>query len=100
MALPGGLRGQSALGRERRGQGERFSAPWQLAVMWPRSVPQPEVLRRAGLLRGRRVTSFPGALAADDATYSYVDDPVVIDRPVTTSRGPDTAMDFRVVTGD
>jgi len=46
-----------------------------------------------GLLAGRRATSFPGAL--DGATgHLFSPDPVVVDRPLVTSRGPGTAMDF------
>jgi len=54
----------------------------------------PEVLRRAGVLQGRRVTSYPGAMPKDDPSYTYVEESVVVDGPVTTSRGPGTAMDF------
>jgi 4-methyl-5(b-hydroxyethyl)-thiazole monophosphate biosynthesis len=53
----------------------------------------PMVLAAAGILDGRRATSFPGFL--DDAARStVVDDAVVVDRGVITSRGPGTALDF------
>lgn len=55
----------------------------------------PRALARAGLLTGRRVTSFPGAL--DDirpVDWRYSDDAVVIDGRFITSRGPGTAMEF------
>lgn len=93
VALPGGLEGSRRLA-----ENDWVKEALQRALTAGRRVAAicaaPEVLRRAGLLRGRRVTSFPGALAADDTTYSYVEDAVVIDGPVTTSRGPGTAMDF------
>ncbi|MGB5541339.1 MAG: DJ-1 family glyoxalase III [Gammaproteobacteria bacterium] len=55
----------------------------------------PRVLAKAGLLQGRRATSFPGALdVAAIHGIDYSDQPVVRDGTVITSRGPGTAMDF------
>jgi 4-methyl-5(b-hydroxyethyl)-thiazole monophosphate biosynthesis len=53
----------------------------------------PSVLAAAGLLQGRRATSFPGFLdAASGAALSV--QPVVVDGGIVTSRGPGTALDF------
>jgi 4-methyl-5(b-hydroxyethyl)-thiazole monophosphate biosynthesis len=55
----------------------------------------PKVLAHAGLLQGRRATSYPGAFAPESVEgLEYVDQPVVQDGRVITSRGPGTAMDF------
>ena len=55
----------------------------------------PKVLARAGLLRGRRATSFPGAIPESDlADIQYLEQAVVVDDKIITSRGPGTAMDF------
>ncbi|ADE11255.1 DJ-1 family glyoxalase III [Sideroxydans lithotrophicus] len=53
----------------------------------------PSVLATAGLLDGKRATSFPGAL---DAFPQVLREPqaVVEDGKTITSRGPGTAMDF------
>ena len=53
----------------------------------------PMVLAAAGVLDGRRATSYPGFLDGV-ARATVVDEPVVSDRGVITSRGPGTALDF------
>ncbi|MEW6445778.1 MAG: DJ-1 family glyoxalase III [Pseudomonadota bacterium] len=55
----------------------------------------PKVLAHAGLLHGRRVAHYPGALSAEElagATDSGA--AIEFDDRVITSRGPGTAMDF------
>ena len=53
----------------------------------------PSVLATAGLLDGKRATSFPGALDAFPEV-SRQTQAVVEDGKIITSRGPGTAMDF------
>ncbi len=55
----------------------------------------PKVLATAGLLNGKRATSYPGTLEKlrlENTTLETND--VVQDGKVITSRGPGTAMDF------
>jgi protein deglycase len=55
----------------------------------------PKVLAQAGLLDGKTATAYPGSLAAADfPLLNLIQDPVVVDGRVATSRGPGTAMDF------
>jgi len=55
----------------------------------------PKVLASAGVLQGKQATSYPGVIDAMDLPDTdYLDQAVVIDDKVVTSRGPGTAMDF------
>lgn len=55
----------------------------------------PKVLATAGLLEGRHATSYPGILdRMAPPGVTVVEDGVVCDGKVITSRGPGTAMDF------
>jgi 4-methyl-5(b-hydroxyethyl)-thiazole monophosphate biosynthesis len=92
IALPGGGDGAKRLMAD-----QRVTALLQThseAGRWTGAIcAAPKVLASAGLLEGRRVTSFPGWL--DDVSgIEYLEEPVVLDGPVVTSRGPGTAMDF------
>jgi 4-methyl-5(b-hydroxyethyl)-thiazole monophosphate biosynthesis len=54
----------------------------------------PMALHAAGLLEGKRATSFPGVLDRLPGTHVYLNDKVVTDGKVITSKGPGTALDF------
>jgi 4-methyl-5(b-hydroxyethyl)-thiazole monophosphate biosynthesis len=94
VVLPGGQPGATNLENDtrilgllrRQAERGRYSAAICAA---------PRVLAVAGLLDGRRATSFPGALDARAfPQVEIVDDAVVTDGRVVTSRGPGTAIDF------
>ncbi|MEO5331752.1 MAG: DJ-1/PfpI family protein [Magnetococcus sp. YQC-5] len=55
----------------------------------------PLVLANAGLLHGKKATSYPECIPDQHlATINYQETPVVCDGRIITSRGPGTAMDF------
>lgn len=97
LVLPGGLPGADHLRDDARVQTklkqmagkDRYTAAICAA---------PKALASAGLLNGKRATSYPGALEGSPAEgLTYLNDPVVIDGKVVTSRGPGTAMDFALI---
>ena len=97
IALPGGMPGADHLKKDPRiteivqrlhGKGRPVAA----------ICAAPMVLASAGILDGRRATSYPGFLK-DAAKTTVVGDAVVVDRGVITSRGPGTALDFALDAG-
>jgi 4-methyl-5(b-hydroxyethyl)-thiazole monophosphate biosynthesis len=92
VVLPGGLPGARRLADSELLAGvlarQRDLGGWIAAI-----CAAPMVLARHGLLDGRRATSFPGALDGFD-DVERLDEPVVVDGRIVTSRGPGTAMDF------
>ncbi len=94
IALPGGMPGADNLEKDPRiiailrdmAERERFTAAICAA---------PKVLAAAGLLDGKRATSYPGFLdAARTPGLAVTDATVEQHGHVITSRGPGTAMDF------
>lgn len=94
VVLPGGLPGADHLDNDPRvrellvkmANSEKFTAAICAA---------PKVFASAGLLDGKSATSYPGIFdQLDVADFTFVDEPVVTDGKVITSRGPGTAMDF------
>lgn len=90
LVLPGGLPGSTNLRddpRVRRAVCEHLEKGRLVAAI----CAAPIVLEAAGVLRGRRATSYPGQ-ALPSATY--LEERVVEDGNLITSRGPGTAFQF------
>jgi 4-methyl-5(b-hydroxyethyl)-thiazole monophosphate biosynthesis len=92
IALPGGMPGADHLKNDPRIAGfvrRLHETGRPVAAI----CAAPMVLAAAGVLEGRRATSYPGFLEGASAG-AVVGDDVVVDRNVITSRGPGTALDF------
>ena len=90
IVLPGGTPGAKRLREDPRvlSMLRRFyeAGKWTCAV-----CAAPTALEAAGVLEGKRATSYPGNPLP---SAIYVEDRVVVDGNLITSRGPGTALDF------
>lgn len=94
VALPGGMPGAGNLAADARVLQlvRRLAESGQITAA---ICAAPGVLAEAGLLSGKRATSFPGFLNPANAPGTVLlEDAVVEDGGIITSRGPGTAMDF------
>ena len=92
IALPGGMPGAEHLKKDARIAGiiQRLHETGRPVAA---ICAAPMVLAAAGVLDGRRATSYPGFLKDAPGT-TVVNESVVVDQGVITSRGPGTALDF------
>lgn len=97
LALPGGMPGANNLRDD-----PRIQALLQKMAQQHKFIAAicaaPKALAQAGILHGKKVTSYPGSLDASQLqSVHYLEQPVVVDGNIVTSRGPGTAMDFVLV---
>ena len=94
IVLPGGLPGADNLDQDPRIH--KLLQRMQEKNKYTAAIcAAPKVLANAGLLDGKSATSYPGFVVSEDyPRVRVLDQPVVIDGQVITSRGPGTAMDF------
>lgn len=90
IVLPGGMPGSANLRDDKRVLAllKRFNADGKLVAA---ICAAPIALEAAGVFAGRRATSFPGL---ELPSAEYVEERVVADGNLITSRGAGTAMEF------
>jgi len=94
VALPGGLPGADNLAADPRVMA-LLQEMAQTGKFTCAICAAPVVLAKAGLLAGKRATSYPGCIEAlNRADVNSTGEAVVRDGTIITSRGPGTAMDF------
>ena len=94
IVLPGGLPGAEHLDQDERIHALLTSMS-KSGLFTAAICAAPKVLANAGLLDGKSATSYPGIIDAMELENTKVlQDPVVVDGKIVTSRGPGTAMDF------
>ncbi|MBF0271337.1 MAG: DJ-1/PfpI family protein [Magnetococcales bacterium] len=94
VVLPGGLPGTTHLDEDPRIRTllQRMDREEKMVAA---ICAAPMVLANAGLLAGKKATSYPECIPeAHLSTLEYREEAVVRDGRVITSRGPGTAMDF------
>jgi 4-methyl-5(b-hydroxyethyl)-thiazole monophosphate biosynthesis len=94
VVLPGGQPGATHLEKD-----ERIHKLLQAMAAADKPIAAicaaPKVLASAGILDGKKATSFPGAVSPGEFPQVQItNDAVVQDGNVVTSRGPGTAIDF------
>lgn len=94
IVLPGGLPGADHLDNDPRIKSllQKMAANQKYTTA---ICAAPKVLAHAGILDGRKATSYPGFLDDMNLPNTKISkEAVVVDGKVITSRGPGTAMDF------
>ncbi|MBF0137567.1 MAG: DJ-1/PfpI family protein [Magnetococcus sp. DMHC-1] len=94
IVLPGGLPGTERLNKDPRIKSllQKMAAAGKYVAA---ICAAPSVLANAGVLQGRKATSYPGILEKMSLpTVTILDTPVVTDDRIITSRGPGTALLF------
>ena len=90
VVLPGGMPGSRALADDPRVK-ELCARSARSGALVAAICAAPIALEAAGVLRGKRATAYPGN---ELPSAHYVEERVVVDGNVITSRGPGTALEF------
>jgi len=94
VILPGGYPGYANLGRDRRVL-DSVKKAFEIGIFVAAICGAPSVLAKAGVLKGKKATIYPG-MEAELTGAKPSNERVVDDGTVVTSQGPGTAIEFGV----
>ena len=93
IVLPGGLPGATNLKDKRvKSFVEELNEDKKIVAA---ICAAPETLEEFGVLKGKKCTSYPGFIK-NRKSVTYIEDVVVRDENIITSRGPATAIEFSI----
>ncbi|XP_065833416.1 Parkinson disease protein 7 homolog isoform X2 [Oscarella lobularis] len=93
VVLPGGAGGAKELSSSAQ-VGKILESHWKAGKVIAAICAAPTALLAHKICLGMKVTSHPSVKSEMEANYSYLEDRVVIDDRLVTSRGPGTAFEF------
>ncbi|XP_063984997.1 protein dj-1beta [Diachasmimorpha longicaudata] len=93
VVLPGGLAGSEALSQS-KAVGDLLKAQEQAGRIIAAICAAPTALKAHGIGLGKKITSYPGKKGELAGDYNYLEDTVVVDGNLITSRGPATTFAF------
>jgi 4-methyl-5(b-hydroxyethyl)-thiazole monophosphate biosynthesis len=94
VILPGGYPGYANLGKDKRVL-ESVKKAFGIGVFVTAICGAPSVLAKAGVLKGKKATIYPG-MEAELTGAKPSNERVVVDGTIVTSQGPGTALEFGV----
>lgn len=92
LILPGGMPGTTNL-KEHAGLAEALKKQYEASGWLAAICAAPSVFAGLGFLKDKNATSYPGCLEAGDCA-NYLEEEVVVDGKIVTSRGVGTAIPF------
>jgi 4-methyl-5(b-hydroxyethyl)-thiazole monophosphate biosynthesis len=94
VILPGGYPGYVNLGNDRRVL-DALKRAFEMGILVAAICGAPSVLAKAGILKGKKATIYPG-METELTGAEIVNERVVVDGKIVTSQGPGTAVEFGV----
>lgn len=99
VVLPGGLGGAKALA-DSKAVGDLLQKQEKSGRICAAICAAPTAFLSHSIGLGKKITSYPAFKDQLSGKYTYLDESVVVDGNIVTSRGPGTAFDFGLKLGE